>query len=100
MGDELFKIFMLFLLGLGMTVAALLFRGGTPDELGCEAVISMNGWSRCEMVEHKIFAVGLQGCSDSDGHAYLVRGTNAAGNPASALVCCGTFLKSCTVRAR
>jgi hypothetical protein len=72
----------------------------TKVGLGCQTVEELNGWESCEEKEHYLFNVIWYGCSRGDQHAYQVVGINAAGKHTEALVCCGAWLKSCTVRAR
>lgn len=89
-----------FLVLCAIGTCSMAIRSGESDALGCETVQKMNGWTSCRVTDHMIWMVSARGCSGSDGHAYEVEGTNASGQPATALVCCGTLLKSCTVRGR
>lgn len=88
------------LIVLGIVGGRACVSAAQPDGQGCATVREMNGWRECRLLDRKYVYVGMRGCSDKDGHAYEVAGTNAAGQPVAALVCCGALLKGCTVRSR
>lgn len=70
-----------------------IYVAGQPETLGCDTVRDLLGWQRCRTLEHKpIWPLGW-GCGHGDAHSYLVQGPAAR-----ALVCCGAFLKGCTIR--
>lgn len=79
-----------------LTIAARIMADPEP---GCRVVYEA-GWRSCVVRSHPVVLVNLRGCGKDDGHAYRVEGTNIGGRPASATVCCGTWLKGCTIRSQ
>jgi hypothetical protein len=71
----------------------------TGDTAQATHVLAEAGWSDVA-VEHSGVAWGWEGCAKGDSVFYEARGTNPAGKPARALVCCGAIVKACTVRFR
>lgn len=77
----------------------VLFSGTADSDMGKHA-LEESGWKDVYITESGATLWGLQGCANDDSVYFEATGKNPAGQDAHALVCCGLFLKSCTVRIR
>lgn len=80
--------------------AVIVIRLFADPALGCKVVEDQAGWRSCQVLAHPVVFVNLRGCGEHDGHAYRVSGKNVAGDSASAIICCGTMIKGCTIRSQ
>lgn len=60
--------------------------------------LHVSGFKDVKITDTHRFAASWYGCSDKDGVAHEATATNPAGQRVSVVVCCGVWLKGCTVR--
>lgn len=79
-----------------------LFRGLLSSNSGFDAVSNVEtmGFTEVEVTGSKYVAVGWRGCGDDDSVAYEITAKNPTGNKVNVLMCCGMWLKGCTVRTK
>ena len=78
-------------------LVSVLTLGGCTDETVAYEAAKNAGWTEISIKEGR-FADYFACTSDLDEVPYLLEGKNPAGKPAQALVCCGAFVKACTIR--
>lgn len=77
--------------------AALAISGCVEPSRAVSAMESA-GYTNITVTDRHDFAPEFAGCSESDGVAFDVTATNPAGKRTTATVCCGYWLKGCTIR--
>jgi hypothetical protein len=80
--------------------ACAMGRGACVDASTATRSLETQGYSAVRVTDrHNWFPV-WNGCADGDAVAFDCAAKNPAGRDAQVTVCCGWWLKSCTVRAR
>ena len=82
-------------------VASMILLCGCGEAVGkdrAKDTLEAAGYSDVKVTAQHGIAPALYGCSDDDAVAFEAVATNPAGKRVATTVCCGLFLKSCTVR--
>lgn len=82
-------------------IGAALTLCGCGEAVGHErprAALESAGYGDVKITAQHGIAPALYGCGKGDAVAFEAVATNPAGKRVNAVVCCGLFFKSCTVR--
>ncbi len=88
-----------FVLSLGFfSLLALASCGEFVDPSKAVSAAESAGFTDVRMVQQNGITPSWDGCSSGDGVAFHMSGKNPIGKQTAFLVCCGTWVKGCTVR--
>ena len=89
-----------------LAIVGVLFFGigrgllSSKGESDARCAVEDLGFNEVKVVDTHRFLVAFQGCGSDDSISFDVEAKNAQGRPANVTVCCGMWLKGCTVRSR
>lgn len=83
-----------------LTVIALLTVGCGEfvDDSRALKAVETAGYTKAVITGKHGMAAGWNGCGKDDAVAFDIAATNPIGKPVAITVCCGLWMKSCTIR--
>jgi hypothetical protein len=85
----------------GLSLAFFLLRAAcAPTASDAMKAMRTMGFRDIAIVGSHEWAPNFNGCAEDDAVAHEATATNSAGEKAQVVVCCGMWLKGCTVRTR
>lgn len=72
--------------------------GSCVDESRALNAMKSSGWTDLRLVDRTNFLAPFAGCGGEDAAAFQYSGKNPAGTISTTTVCCGIWLKGCTIR--